>query len=185
MAEKKKRKTRKIILLSAVFIAVFIISLVFDKQIINAIQAVRTSGLDAFFGFFLFLEKGFVFYPLIVAATAALLAWRKKKAILPFIISTGIAALVSFLLKNAVARPRPFSSMQNSFPSGHATIAFAPLAFLKRKIFGWISIAWLVFACLLAFTRIWFGLHYLSDVIAGAAIGYGIALAVKRISKLK
>lgn len=180
-------KKIKLISLIAIIILLFILSLIFDKQIVTAIQVVRNPLLDAFFNFFLFLEKGFIFYPLIVVLTAALLAWKKKpksaKSILFFVISTGIAALISFLLKKAIARPRPFTPMQDSFPSGHATIAFTPLPFIEKKIFGWIPIAWLVFACLLAFARLWFGLHYLSDLIAGAAIGYCIALAAKKMLK--
>lgn len=183
----EKLRKIKLISLIAVIALLFILSLVFDKQIVNAIQSVRNPLFDSVFSGILFIEKGFIFYPLILIITTALLAWKKKKTILPFIISTGIVALISFLLKQAIARPRPFTLTQDSFPSGHATVAFTPLPFLSRLFSRWIPIIWLIFACIIAFARLWFGLHYLSDLIAGAAIGYGIALGIKKIwlKKLK
>lgn len=176
-------KIKNIIFIAAIIVFFFIISLVFDEQIVSAIQTARykTSGapaIDLFFSGILFLEKAFIFYPLILIIASALLAWKKKTAILPFIISTGIAALISFLLKMAVARPRPLTLIQDSFPSGHATVAFTPIPFLFKffqKSLRWIPIAWLVFAVLLSFARLWFGLHYLSDLIAGAAIGAAVS----------
>lgn len=177
-----KISKKQIVTISCIAVC-FILSLIFDKQIINAIQLIRNPFLDLMFSGILFIENWFIFYPLIILLTAAILAWKNKQAILPFIISAGIAALITFLLKNIIARPRPLTLEPESFPSGHSTFAFTPLAFLsKLKL---ISIIWLVFACLLSFTRLWFGLHYLSDLIAGAVIGYCTALVIKKIVKLK
>lgn len=157
-----------------------ILSFFFDKQILAVIQSLRHPFLDSFFSTILFIEKDFIFYPMIIVLTISFLfLLKRKQAILPFIISMGISALFSYLLKISILRQRPFSTELNSFPSGHATIAFTPLPFLSKGI----AIVWLVFACLLAFTRLWFGLHYLSDVIAGAILGYGIALIIKKIIK--
>ncbi|MCX5677678.1 MAG: phosphatase PAP2 family protein [Candidatus Omnitrophica bacterium] len=84
-------------------------------------------------------------------------------------------------LKNAAAIPRPFISLADarllvpksmgfSFPSGHATIAFMAATvmsgFFKKNRALWFTIAFLI-----AFSRIYVGMHYASDVIAGALIG--------------
>ena len=88
------------------------------------------------------------------------------------------------LLKPFIMRPRPYVSIEelaalvdmssdpNSFPSGHTTAVFAmamgwQLASEKKwlKIFGWIL------AVLMAFSRLYVGVHYPTDVLAGALIG--------------
>jgi membrane-associated phospholipid phosphatase len=162
-----------------VLATVFILSLVFDRDINAAIQSIRNPVMDSFFSFFLFLEKNLIFYPLVIIIPACILLWKRKKFILPLIISAAVSALIAFALKYFFARPRPLGTEFDSFPSGHATQAFMPIPFLRKSKL--ITIIWLIFACLLAFTRVWFNLHYLSDVIAGAVIGYFVSVAVMRI----
>jgi undecaprenyl-diphosphatase len=69
------------------------------------------------------------------------------------------------------------ASTDPSFPSDHAAgafaIAVALLIFWRRA--GWLAVA---FAALLGFSRIYTGEHYVSDVLAGAAIGTAAALLV-------
>jgi len=173
-------KIKKIIL-PLILALVFVVSLIFDKRIVSAIQAARIpgSGIDSFFTAILFFEKDIIFYSMMIILAVVLLACRNKKSIFPFLMGTGLALLVSFILKKTISRERPFSGIQDSFPSGHATAAFAPLSFFSRGL----KIFWLVFACLLAFTRLWFGLHYLSDLIAGAVIGYYIPILINFLWK--
>lgn len=107
-------------------------------------------------------------------------------------ISATIAALVSvgidqFIRSFIWSRPRPFldhpahlllaRDMAGSFPSNHAAagfaIAIAVLLYSRRA-----GIAALIFAVLLAFSRVYVGEHYPSDVVAGAALGSGVAYVV-------
>jgi membrane-associated phospholipid phosphatase len=44
---------------------------------------------------------------------------------------------------------------------------------------------WVVLACLIAFSRVYFGLHFLSDVIIGGVIGYGIGALMVKLEKEK
>jgi len=110
-------------------------------------------------------------------------------------ISATIAALVSVGIDQIIrsfiwSRPRPFldhphhlllaKDMAGSFPSNHAAAGFAiavAILFYSRRA----GIATLIFAALLAFSRVFTGEHYPGDVIAGAALGsvvaYGVYLA--------
>lgn len=67
-----------------------------------------------------------------------------------------------------------------SFPSGHAAAFFAlafAVFFLGRK-WGWRFFA---FALLIGLARIFVGVHWPSDILAGVLIGWGSVLAVKKI----
>ena len=61
---------------------------------------------------------------------------------------------------------------------------FSALPVLSKE-FKKLKYAWLVFACLVAFSRVYFGLHYLSDVLGGAIIGYLIGWGIVIIEEEK
>jgi undecaprenyl-diphosphatase len=117
---------------------------------------------------FLFLRGG------ISGRTAALLL------IPTFIVSDQLSSSV---LKFIFDRPRPCHSLSNvqllvpcgsgySFPSSHAVNAFAAALVLSHFIARW-SWAFFTAAGLLAFSRLYVGVHYPSDVLGGAVIGLG------------
>jgi membrane-associated phospholipid phosphatase len=101
-------------------------------------------------------------------------------------LAIGLAALLAdFAAKPIIARHRPFVSITDyevmakpqrsgSFPSTHAAAAFAG-AFAMGRLFPELHGAlWLV-AALVAFARIYVGVHYPLDVIGGAVIGVAAA----------
>jgi len=90
---------------------------------------------------------------------------------------------VTFFISSLVKRPRPFESEHykpiiklfvytNSFPSAHATIAFALVAAFLRDGEVWPFM--LIAAFLVGLGRLMVGVHYLSDVLVGACIGFGL-----------
>ncbi|HSP48281.1 MAG TPA: phosphatase PAP2 family protein [Clostridiaceae bacterium] len=97
------------------------------------------------------------------------------------------------VLKYFVKRKRPFEVIleleslkigidQFSFPSGHTTAAFAlaaTIAFLTPNPF--ISTVYVVLAAIVAMSRVYLGVHYPSDVTAGALIGTLYAVLVHYI----
>lgn len=90
------------------------------------------------------------------------------------------SALVTFGLKCAVNRARPdgiADRTNSSFPSGHATGAFALAAVFGHE-YPKLAIPCYAVAAGIALSRVYKGRHYPSDVLAGAAVGYASARLV-------
>ena len=85
-----------------------------------------------------------------------------------------IATTTTYSLKQIVSERRPDKSDRRSFPSGHATYAFAGATMLTHE-FGhltpWVPIAGYGLAAVTAIDRVRRDRHYLHDVCAGAAVG--------------
>lgn len=101
-------------------------------------------------------------------------------------------AIVEVGIKNFFRRPRPYITMPNiieigtisnsfSFISGHATVSFAAAYVLSHhhRRGKWV---YYLLALLIAFSRIYLGKHYPSDVILGIILGYLIGFACIRIT---
>ena len=187
-----KNKTKVTILVSLVILLAFILCLVYDHQILNfflMLKAKTGISLD-------FVENDLIVYPAILIFQLLFIliqsnGFKKgKKEILYFILSLIITVLVTTLLRAIIPRQRPFPSQhklgkeifldQNSFPSGHTAFTFALFPFIKNKVLVWI---WTIFSIFIMISRLWNGMHYPSDVIAGAVIGYLIPLAFLKIMK--
>jgi len=105
---------------------------------------------------------------------------------------SGVAGLVIYkFLKSRLVRERPFINFAGvtagtqpldrySFPSGHTLHAagFTILICSSYPQLGWLCIP---FAALVAASRVVLGLHYPSDVLAGASIGATVALVTMRL----
>ena len=103
-----------------------------------------------------------------------------------------IAGLVicNLLIKNIIARPRPFvinelpiiinAPMGYSFPSGHSSNSFIAATVIAMR-YQKFAIPVYILAGLIAISRVYLYVHYPSDVIAGATIGSAIAYAVVKI----
>ena len=99
-----------------------------------------------------------------------------------FIVNTGASVIVAFgaktVLKKAIKEERPDHSDNKSFPSGHASMAFAAARSIDkefRKDCIWIPIAGYAAATAIGIERIANKHHHWYDVVAGAAIGFGSA----------
>lgn len=168
---------------SAVLV-IFFISLLFDKEVTAFLSLQRSPLLDIFFK--AITNAGLIIVLLFVILTIVLWTQKKREWILPLWLSMLIAEAVTYALKFIIQRPRPefilgvdtlVKVSSFSFPSGHATIAFAALPLLYG-LYPRLRYLWAVLALLIAFSRLYLGVHYLSDVVFGAMIGYACGLMV-------
>ncbi|MGN1263777.1 MAG: phosphatase PAP2 family protein [Prevotella sp.] len=88
--------------------------------------------------------------------------------------SFAVSAGTTYALKKTVREWRPDHSDRRSFPSGHATIAFAGATMLRREyaaVSPWIAVGGYAVATFTAADRVRRDRHHWYDVAAGAAIG--------------
>lgn len=97
---------------------------------------------------------------------------------------------ITYSIKRLVNRPRPFEKYAfivkrddegggRSFPSGHTTAAFYTATAMSLQYKKWyVTVPAFVFAGSVGWARMYQGVHYTSDVLAGVVIGSGTALLV-------
>lgn len=174
-------KRNKDAIVFIIFLTLFILSLIFDSQILSLIETLKCPMINIFFSWILSFENNiFIYYPLIFIMTISILLLTKRKKQIPsYIISLVVLGIITLILKFIIARPRPNNSTVHSFPSGHTVATFASLSFFdKLRI---LQIFWFIVSCIFALTRIWFKMHYLSDIIAGTIMGYYIPIMIQKI----
>ncbi len=139
---------------------------------------------------FFALDAQYLFVGLLAVLFLARGKWTSENArhgVVAALLSAALALLVAHVITGIWDRPRPYvahpaqahlfiaPSNDSSFPSDHATAAFAiavSLVLRSRRV-GYIALA---MAVVLGVARVAVGVHYPSDVLAGALIGTGAAL---------
>lgn len=128
-------------------------------------------------------RAGFVW--LVIAVIAAVFP-RHRMAAWRVALTVGLAYLVvDGVLKPLIDRARPFEVVEavrvittrpltSSFPSGHAASAFAGALATGRLFPAARPILWTL-AALIAISRVYVGVHWSSDVLAGAFVGFACA----------
>lgn len=153
-----------------------------DERCLHWIADNLRGTLDGLMVFYTRLGNGGALF---IALAVVLLFFRKtRKAGACAGVGMLLGALTTnLILKPLVSRGRPwvtiegfevltFSNDPNSFPSGHSCAAFAcsvALALVLPQ--KWARAAALAAAALMAFSRLYVGVHYPSDVLAGVLIG--------------
>lgn len=103
---------------------------------------------------------------------------KNHRFFIPIVGAGLLSGILVGIVKSIIARPRPTDILTDfSFPSGHATIAFA-MAVVLSKIEP--KGKWWLYGLALAisFTRIYLGVHYPLDVLAGGILGWSIGKIV-------
>jgi undecaprenyl-diphosphatase len=162
----------------------------FDLQTMQALAGHR----DATFTSIAWLVTDLGSFPLLAPLAIAFLLLRRWKRpaddIALVVIATG-SALLPFVVKLIVARPRPtleqLSALKTlSFPSEHTTQAAAIYLTIAILLFKGLDRRWRVLVIVLAvvialgvaWSRVYLGVHYPTDVAAGLLLGWSWALLV-------
>lgn len=160
-----------------------------DAAIMNFVLAFRSEKITDAFLFFTYLGNWQVIAGFSVVAVAILWLLRKKRETVFFVAVLTAAVAIRFFSKAFFHRQRPdavFSLIPENgyaFPSGHAVMSvifYGVISYFIYKICRkmWQKITLLaVFAALIfliGFSRIYLGVHWTSDIIAGWLIGFSI-----------
>ena len=153
-----------------------------DISILLYIQEhIRKEWMNGFWRAITFLGDGGWFW--ILLAVVLLIMKKTRKAGVAAAIALVIGALITNVcLKNMVARVRPYDTYSAlipivkrpidwSFPSGHTCASFASAFVYFRLLPKKYGIPALVLACMIAFSRLYLGVHYPTDVLVGFLIG--------------
>ncbi len=151
-----------------------------DKSILLFIQGLRFTLMDGIMSGMSAIGNAGIIW---LALCAGLLVFKKtRRTGFDILLSLAIVWSISdLIIKPLIARPRPFVSIAElevliklpagfSFPSGHACSSFAS-AYVCSKSFGGYGKWFWVLAFLISISRVYVGVHYLSDVVAGALVG--------------
>lgn len=157
----------------------------FDSYILNALFVLRSDGLVQIFTAITQFGSTTMIGGIALAVGLYLLARKQIAYFAGLCLSVMGTIVVVFPLKEFVARSRPDTLYQAlsegtfAFPSGHAAFSMALYGFLSYLAWKWFprqyAIALTVCAAaligLIGFSRLYLGLHFVSDVAAGYVIG--------------
>ena len=187
---------KRLVLLSIIFFPVLLFSQNLDIQMLRAINSPETLPSDNFFKF-VSNSAGYLVVGIpVTMGTIGLIKHDDKLlrnagvVIGATVINFGITAA----LKYSINRDRPFVTYPDitqkskagspSFPSGHTSSAFVTATSLSLAYPKWyIIIPSFTWAGTVGYSRMYLGVHYPSDVLAGAVIGAGSAWLSYEVNK--
>lgn len=158
----------------------------FDEAVLRWIGARHTPMLDGAMLEITALGTATVVMMIVCIAAMFLTLTRHRYSALLLLVATIGGLLLDLVLKLRFNRPRPHiftwgaQAVSSSFPSGHAmsaTIVYATVAYLaarlqKHRWSRWLTMLFAaVVIVLISFSRLYLGVHYPSDVLAGAVVG--------------
>lgn len=164
-----------------------------DEAVARFAFSLHSGAAGGFFDWFFpavtLLGKAGIFF--IACALVALAFRRSRKMGFTILLALLLGLLfTNLVLKNTIARPRPYADELSvfyswwkgigsgaereiySFPSGHATASFAAATavfWCCDKRYSWTAY---LLAMLIGFSRIYLVVHYASDIIGGALVGF-------------
>ena len=157
-----------------------------DASVLQFLYALRDPSVVTFFARLTELGSVLVIGGTTTCLVLFLFIRHRTPELLGLIATVGGSAGAVFVLKELVARARPdemfraIAESSSSFPSGHATLAIALYGFCIYLLWAmlhtsrWAGVVVGLLNLLIvsiAFSRLYLGVHYLSDVVAGLVVG--------------
>lgn len=170
-----------------------------DHNLNDYLITTRTASLNKMMLIITNIGEAKIIILLIFIVIIALWKIKKNKYIIPLILTCGSNFLTSAAGKLWFHRPRPLQAVYveklYSFPSSHAAITVVFFGFLTFILWQNTNKIWvkytvlgaMIFLCaLIGFTRLYLGVHYLSDVLGGFLIGLiWLAIGIWLTKKIK
>ena len=154
-----------------------------DQAVLNFFTATRVDWLIFVMLVITYLGNTVMVLVLTFISAASFYIHKHIARIVPLLVSVGGSSVTVFILKNIVDRARPigglYTETSSSFPSYHAAAAIALYGFFlytiwkhdKHTLKKPFMIFLFVIIVLIGLSRLYLGVHYLSDVLAGYAVG--------------
>jgi membrane-associated phospholipid phosphatase len=153
----------------------------YDEQVRDSVASEGddlTATLSTLFGGI----EGVAIVGSVLAAGRLARGQRFRDATYDMAVAAGVSVTYTFALKYAVGRERPNGEDNQSFPSGHTSNAFALVAALDGHYGKKVSIPAYTLAALVGYARLRDNVHWLSDVLAGATLGYIVGRTTVRVN---
>ncbi len=157
-----------------------------DTRVLEALYAARDPNLVQAFMWATTLGSAWIIYA-VAACIALMLVHRRMYAYaVGLLVSVASAGIMILILKGLIERARPPVELQayleswHSFPSAHAALSVGLYGFLallawrlvRHQTARYIALFTFVgVALLISFSRMYLGVHYASDMLAGVALG--------------
>ncbi len=152
-----------------------------DDRLVLDVAHRRNEAMNSLMSFATKLGDGWawLFLSLLIAVFDPL---NLKHSLLPMSIGLLIEFPLQLVLKNSFSRPRPFEICDGvgclvrpgdrySFPSGHMSCAVVVMTVIG-SVYSWLFIPLFLLALMIGISRVYLGVHYPTDVLAGAVLGF-------------
>ncbi|MEK6654042.1 MAG: LssY C-terminal domain-containing protein, partial [Thermodesulfobacteriota bacterium] len=173
-----------------------------DTRIENLLYAFRDPLLVKVFLWITLLAKAKIVLCVVLSLVVVFFLWNRRELIISLVVTVTGSGMFNLLGKAAFHRQRPpgvgaYAETSFSFPSGHAAVAAALYGFavycLWRRAATWgkrlnILFAGILLVAAIGFSRLYLGVHFLSDVMGGYLLGLlwliiGICMAELNVRK--